>query len=566
MNDQLVQILIRAKDEASATLAGVGKSVDSLGQKTTSFVTRNTQGASILSAGLLVTLGLVTKAAVGQAEAFQQNRIAFDTMLGSADKARVLLAEVSKFAEKTPFALPEVVEGAKRLLAYGIAGEQIIPTFSMLGNIAAGVGRDKLPQLILAFGQVRAATYLTGAELRQFTEAGVPLLGQLAKQSGKTAAQIKEDMESGARIPFEQVEKALQSMTGKGGMFFQLMEKQSKSFGGVMSNVGDQVGRIIRNMVGINDQGDVREGSFFATATQGAIKLLEALQVLTPKLQTLVEYVEQNRVVMWALIGAIGGLVALAGVALVAAFGGAIVMMGVFAAVGAGIAALAYTIITNWDQIKAFFQDLWSKVVGYATEAWNKIVLGATFVKDHFFEIIGFIVGFFATLPLKLPYYTAVAITKVVSLLAEVNWGAVFSGLFNAWLGGWKMMGDAALRVFNFVNNLNWGSIVSGIGRGMGNAVIGLIEGAINGAFAGIPGSPRVNVPRFAQGVRNFGGGLAVVGEKGPELVNLPAGSDVFSNQDSRQMGGLIQNNVFHIHNDTDAELIVRELGWRLSA
>ena len=88
--------------------------------------------------------------------------------------------------------------------------------------------------------------------------------------------------------------------------------------------------------------------------------------------------------------------------------------------------------------------------------------------------------------------------------------------------------------MINGIRKCDWGSI----GKSIANAVLGFMEGAINGAFAGLPGAPKVRLPRFARGVENFGGGLAIVGERGPELVNLPKGSDVIPNNQIATTGG----------------------------
>jgi tape measure domain-containing protein len=116
---------------------------------------------------------------------FEQTTIAFETMVGSAEKAKILLGQLTDFASKTPFQLTQVETATKQLLAYGVSVEDIIPTLKTLGDISSGVGMDKLPNLILAFGQVKAATHLTGMELRQFTESGVPLLQALVDQANK---------------------------------------------------------------------------------------------------------------------------------------------------------------------------------------------------------------------------------------------------------------------------------------------------------------------------------------------------------------------------------------------
>jgi len=254
-------------DAASSKLKGGLSSIQSAGEK-----------VALASIAMGTAFAFAGRAALNNASDYQQSRIAFDTMLGSAEAGMKIMKELSDFAKRTPFTLPDVVKGAKSLLAYGIEAENIIPTFNALGNIAAGVGRDKLPQLVLAYGQVRTATKLTGMELRQFTEAGVPLLDALAKQSGKSAAQIKKDMEDGAAPSFEEVQKAIFGMSQNGGKFFNLMEKQSQTFAGRMSNIGDSVGQIIRGMLGIDVEGNVKPGSIFDKVSKAALKLMTFLE------------------------------------------------------------------------------------------------------------------------------------------------------------------------------------------------------------------------------------------------------------------------------------------------
>lgn len=168
----------------------------------------------------------------------EQAEIAFETMLGSVEKAKILLGEITKFAQTTPFQLTELVDTSKKLLAFGFAANDVIPVLTTLGNISAGVGKDKLPQLLLAFGQVRAATRLTGMELRQFTEAGVPLLGELAKQLNVSEAQVQQMVSNGA-VSFGMVKQALDGLASGGGRFNNLMAKQSKTLLGQWSNLVD---------------------------------------------------------------------------------------------------------------------------------------------------------------------------------------------------------------------------------------------------------------------------------------------------------------------------------------
>ena len=232
------------------------------------------------------SLAMLTKKVLENASSMEQNRIAFETMLGSAEQAQILLGRLSDFARKTPFNLPELVEGTKKLLAYGTAANEVIPTMNALGNIAAGVGREKLPQLILAFGQVQTATKLTGMELRQFTEAGVPLLDALSKQSGKSAAQIKKDMEDGAAPSFNEVRKAVFAMSEDGGKFFDLMAKQSQTLGGQLSNLQDNLFRLGNAVVGVSETGTIIQGSFFDVVRNGIFGVNDGLDKNYTKIVT----------------------------------------------------------------------------------------------------------------------------------------------------------------------------------------------------------------------------------------------------------------------------------------
>jgi tape measure domain-containing protein len=222
------------------------------------------------------------KWALGNAAALEQNRIAFETMLGSGEEAGKMLKSLSDFARKTPFDLPQVVEGSRRLLAYNIAGQDILPTFKMLGDIASGVGTEKLPQLILAFGQVKAATRLTGMELRQFSEAGVRLLKALSDQAGISSKEMVEKISAG-EVSFQQVQEALAGMTSEGGIFFNLMEKQATTYSGTIQNLKDNFIRLGNTIMGITEQGEIVKGSFFEALINLAKGLLSAVDGLNAR-------------------------------------------------------------------------------------------------------------------------------------------------------------------------------------------------------------------------------------------------------------------------------------------
>jgi tape measure domain-containing protein len=216
------------------------------------------------------------EAAIGGAASFEQNRVAFETMLGSADKARTLLTQISKFAKETPFELPEVVQGSKQLLAFGFSADQIIPTMRKLGDIASGVGIP-VGQLAYVFGQVRVAGKLMGGDLMQFTNAGVPMIEGLSKVLHVSQGEVKAMVEQG-KVGFSEVQQVIDNMTGSGSQFGGMMEKQSHTFNGVVSNIKDGFSQMLRSAVGVTNAGDIVQGGFFDKLKSGAQGLMPVLQ------------------------------------------------------------------------------------------------------------------------------------------------------------------------------------------------------------------------------------------------------------------------------------------------
>jgi len=337
-----LEIVINAKDNAS-------KEVNKFKGSFASAVKDLTMGSAIITG----VLGLVSKSVVGIGIDMESARTSFVTFLGSGERAGKLLKELSDFAVKTPFDLPQVVDGSKRLLAYGLAAESIIPTFRMLGDLSSG-NKDKFNALTLAFGQVRAATKLTGAELRQFTEAGIPLLDALAKQSGKTAGQVKEDMENGIAPSFKDVEKALQGLTSEGGMFFNNMDSQSKTLGGTLSNVRDEFSRFALSVLGFTKEGEIRAGSIFFYLKEGATKLLGALQEIRPEVTAFFDGFMRNTPAVIGLIAALTAMMLPLAIATIAATW-PILAVGVAAGIaGFEVATMADRFMTLKDNTTLF--------------------------------------------------------------------------------------------------------------------------------------------------------------------------------------------------------------------
>lgn len=212
--------------------------------------------------------GLVKQIARTRGE-FQQLEVAFTTLLQSKEKADALMSQMVELAAKTPFDLQGVSSGARQLLAYGFAAEDITDTLTRLGNVAAGLGLN-LQDLTWLYGTTAVQGRLYTRDVMQFQSRGIDLAGELATQLGKTRAEISQMVTEG-KIGFPEVQKAIESMTNEGGKFHNLMQEQSKTITGLISNLGDALDMMF------NDLGKSQEG-VITGVLKGTISLVENYQ------------------------------------------------------------------------------------------------------------------------------------------------------------------------------------------------------------------------------------------------------------------------------------------------
>lgn len=212
--------------------------------------------------------GLVKQIAQTRGE-FQQLEVAFATLLQSKEKADALMSQMVELAAKTPFDLQGVASGARQLLAYGFAAADITNTLTRLGNVAAGLGLN-LQDLTWLYGTTAVQGRLYTRDVMQFQSRGIDLAGELATQLGKTRAEISQMVTEG-KIGFPEVQKAIESMTNEGGKFHNLMQEQSKTITGLISNLGDALDMMF------NDLGKSQEG-VITGVLKGTISLVENYQ------------------------------------------------------------------------------------------------------------------------------------------------------------------------------------------------------------------------------------------------------------------------------------------------
>lgn len=201
--------------------------------------------------GTAALKGLVTDMINVRGE-FQKTSIAFETMLGSKEKADALMAQMVETAAKTLFDLQGVTSGAKQLLAYGTSADKVNETLVRLGNIASGLSIP-LGELVYLYGTSMSQGRLFTRDVNQFMGRGIPLVAELSKELGKTESEIRKMVTEG-KVGFPELQKVIENMTNEGGKFYNLMEMQSTTLSGQISNLGDAWDFML-NSIGEDTQG-----------------------------------------------------------------------------------------------------------------------------------------------------------------------------------------------------------------------------------------------------------------------------------------------------------------------
>lgn len=188
----------------------------------------------------------------------ENQRIALEAILQDGGKATEMFSKIQSLAVKSPFGIMDLNQYTKQLSAYGIEYNELYDTMKRMADISAGVGVD-MGRIILAFGQVKAAGFLKGTELRQFTEANIPMVEKLAEKFSLLERRIVSagevyDMISEKKVTFEDVKDVLWGLTDEGGMFNNMQEVLSESLASKWKNLSDAIdvmyGKMADGMMG----------------------------------------------------------------------------------------------------------------------------------------------------------------------------------------------------------------------------------------------------------------------------------------------------------------------------
>ncbi len=206
--------------------------------------------------------GYISKLANVRGE-FELQQRSLEAILQNKAQADQIFNKTVQLAVKSPFQIKELVTFTKQLAAYRIESDKLYDTTKRLADVSAGLGVD-MGRLILAYGQVKAAAYLRGTEVRQFTEAGINMYGELQKlfktrdQADYTTAQIV-DMISKRKVTFEDVEQVFENLTSKEGIFYNMQEIQAETLQGKISNLKDSIDVMLNSIGKANE--DTLKGS-----------------------------------------------------------------------------------------------------------------------------------------------------------------------------------------------------------------------------------------------------------------------------------------------------------------
>ena len=268
----LAELVVKISADTAGMRAGLAsaqRSLDSFGSHAASQLggrlASQAKIAALAITGIGIAAGTATvTAGFGFNSMRQQAQIAFETMLGSGQKAKKFLDELQAFAAKTPFEFSGLVQGAQRLLAMGFAAEDVLPTLTAVGDAVAGLGGngEMIDRVTRALGQMMAKGKVSAEEMMQLAESGIPAWKMLADAIGVTVPEAMKMSERGAISASTAISALVDGMNAKfGGM----MEKQSITFAGLLSTIKDTFGII---------SGQVMQ-PFFDMATKGMQRLVD---------------------------------------------------------------------------------------------------------------------------------------------------------------------------------------------------------------------------------------------------------------------------------------------------
>lgn len=384
---------------AKTSSADISKSTESAGGGFMSVA-----GKAAVAAAAIAGVGFIASKTVGSfisigAEA-QNLRANLDVLTGSTENGAAMYKKLVDFAAATPFESTELVAATQQMLSFGITTDQVMPYLKSLGDVSMG-NKEKLSGLTYAFSQVQSTGRLMGQDLLQMINNGFNPLEVIGKKTGETMAQLKERMEDGG-ISAKEVADALNTATSAGGRFYGGMDKASQTLTGRMSTLSDNAKTAIRSIIGIDQEGNIKEGGIFDKVSKSMEKMSPIMEKLAnewgPKLAEIIkmvsekfsymldnmkpvfDYIKNNDTLLQTLKWALIAIAAVIGTILLGAFGLIIAILAIVkAVVEAGIwvwnklvEAFEWVVTVIMNVIQ-WFKDLYTNISQKVTDIQNAI-------------------------------------------------------------------------------------------------------------------------------------------------------------------------------------------------
>ena len=525
-----------AAHAASTSVRGIGDAADSTsakGGKLGGFMNKAsgglmavgsmaaTAGTALLGAGAAAgAMGIKFNAGM------EQSKVAFTNLLGSGKEANAMLDQLYVLASKTPFEFPELTQATQKLLGFGMAAEDVIPTMTTVGDAVAGVGGGaaEIESVTRALGQIQAKGKVSSEELLQLAEAGVPAFKLLADQMGLTGAQLDKKLRAGAVSADEGLDALITGMDKKyGGM----AKAQSKTFNGMLSSMKDsvvqQLGKITEPLFkllteevfpvlnkALSGGGLTKFATTitpfltkaFQTIKGVVLQLFDAFKPMAPFLQNILFPILKG-----LAIGVIGSVVA--------AFKVLVPIIKIIATVLGWVGEKAKPLAPWFERIGI--------VAGFVAGGPILKLIGGVGKLGGAFKVIAFVAKAAAA-----PIIALGKVFGVVFKAAGKLWGVLgklgpaASKGAQALLAPFLDLGKKMVEVGRSIIN----GIVSGM-RSMPDAIIQAIASMLPGGAVGRKLAGVLGLPGAAKGGIISSSGMAIVGERGPELVSVQRGARI---------------------------------------
>ncbi len=173
----------------------------------------------------------------------EQLKVAMEVLVGDTDKAKAVIEEIRTLGARTPLEFPDLANAGRALLAFGESADEVPDTLRRIGDVSTGIGA-KIGEIAEIYGKARVQGTLFAQDINQLTGRGIPVIQEFAKQLGVSEGEVKK-LGSQGKLTFTNLEQAFKDLTGSGGMFNGMMEKQSRTFGGLLSTFKDNWGNVL---------------------------------------------------------------------------------------------------------------------------------------------------------------------------------------------------------------------------------------------------------------------------------------------------------------------------------